>query len=73
MSSGERKRMRPNRARAIPVGGCVHGVVGSWFPAPTGRAGVTKRRVRGTGLKAWPQRVPAPYLEVRRLPFLIPK
>ena len=54
VSSGERKRIRPNRPRAIPVGGCVAGVVGACVPAPTGRAGVIKRLARGTGLKAWP-------------------
>ena len=54
VSSGERKRIRPNRLRVIPVGGCVAGVVGSRVPVPTGRAGVIKRLARGTGLKAWP-------------------
>ena len=54
MSSGERKRMRPNRARAIPVGGCAHGVAGACVPVPADRAGVIKRLARGTGLKAWP-------------------
>ena len=39
VSSGERKRIRPNRLRVIPVGGCVAGVVGSRVPVPTGRAG----------------------------------
>ena len=29
-----------------------------------------KRLARGTGLKAWPQRVPAPYLEACRLPII---
>ena len=43
VSSGERKRIRPNRLRVIPVGGCVAGVVGSRVPVPTGRAGVIKR------------------------------
>ena len=73
VSSGERKRIRPNRLRVIPVGGCVAGVVGSRVPVPTGRAGVIKRLARGTGLKAWPQRVPAPYLEACRLPIMCPK
>ena len=73
VSSGERKRIRPNRLRVIPVGGCVAGVVGSRVPAPTGRAGVIKRCSRGTGLKAWPQRVRAPYLDGRRLPIVFPK
>ena len=54
VSSGERKRIRPNRLRVIPVGGCVAGVVGSRVPVPTDRAGVIKRLARGTGLKAWP-------------------
>ena len=54
VSSGERKRIRPNRLRVIPVGGCVAGVVGSRVPVPTGRVGVIKRLARGTGLKAWP-------------------
>ena len=73
VSSGERKRIRPNRARVIPVGGCVRGVVGARVPVPTDRAGVIKRLARGTGLKAWPQRVPAPYLEACRLPIMCPK
>ena len=73
VSSGERKRIRPNRLRVIPVGGCVAGVVGSRVPVPTGRAGVIKRLARGTGLKAWPQRVPAPYLDACRLPIACPK
>lgn len=54
VSSGERKRIRPNRLRVIPVGGCVSGVVGACVPVPTDRAGVIKRCSRGTGLKAWP-------------------
>ena len=73
VSSGERKRIRPNRARVIPVGGCVRGVEGARVPVPTDRAGVIKRLARGTGLKAWPQRVPAPYLDACRLPIACPK
>ena len=39
MSSGERKRMRLNRARVIPDRGCVCGVVGhAWIGLSTGRA-----------------------------------
>ena len=60
MSSGERKRSRPNRSRVIPVGGCASGVVGLRVPVPTGRAEVTKRRVRRTGLNSRPERVMAP-------------
>ena len=56
MSSGERKRIRPNLGRAIPVGGCVLGVVGSPVPVPTRRAGVTKPCLRRTGLNTGPQR-----------------
>ena len=73
VSSGERKRIRPNRVRVIPVGGCVRGVEGARVPVPTDRAGVIKRLARGTGLKAWPQRVPAPYLDACRLPIACPK
>ena len=73
VSSGERKRIRPNHGRVIPVGGCVRGVEGACVPVPTDRAGVIKRLARGTGLKAWPQRVPAPYLEACRLPIMRPK
>jgi hypothetical protein len=51
VSSGERKRMRPNRARVIPVGGCAHGVVGSCFPVPTGRAGVINTTGQGNRLE----------------------
>ena len=40
VSSGERKRIRPNLARVIPVGGCARGVEGSRLPAPTGRPSV---------------------------------
>ena len=43
VSSGERKRIRPNRVRVIPVGGCVRGVEGARVPVPTDRAGVIKR------------------------------
>lgn len=73
VSSGERKRIRPNHGRVIPVGGCIRGVAGACVPVPTDRAGVIKRLARGTGLKAWPQRVPAPYLEACRLPIMCPK
>lgn len=32
VSSGERKRIRLNRVRVIPAGGCVRGVVGTACP-----------------------------------------
>lgn len=32
VSSGERKRIRPNHGRVIPVGGCVRGVAGACVP-----------------------------------------
>ena len=51
VSSGERKRIRPNRARGVE-GACVRVLAGP--------AGVIKRRVRRTGLNAGPQRVMAP-------------
>lgn len=54
MSSGERKRIRLNRARAIPVGGCVCGVVGACAPVPTGRPAVRNPCARGTGLDTGP-------------------
>lgn len=54
VSSGERKRSRPNLMRVIPVGGCVWGVVGACVPVPTCRAMVIKTCVRGTGLNAGP-------------------
>ena len=38
VSSGERKRIRPNRCRVIPVGGCGIGVVGACDRVPTGPA-----------------------------------
>ena len=60
VSSGERKRIRPNHGRVIPVGGCARGVVGSPVPAPARRAGVTKPCSRRTGLNTGPQRVMAP-------------
>ena len=73
VSSGERKRIRPNLGRAIPVGGCVLGVVGSPVPVPTRRAGVTKPCLRRTGLNTGPQRVRAPYLNAHGLPIASPK
>lgn len=54
VSSGERKRIRPNRVRVIPVGGCVRGVAGACVPVPTCRAGVIKPCVRRTGLDTGP-------------------
>ena len=60
VSSGERKRIRPNHGRVIPVGGCVRGVEGACVRVLAGPAGVIKRRVRRTGLNAGPQRVMAP-------------
>ena len=47
VSSGERKRIRPNRLRVIPVGGCARGVAGSRAPAPTGRPAVAENHVSG--------------------------
>ena len=41
VSSGERKRIRPNHGRVIPVGGCVRGVAGACVPVPTDRAGAS--------------------------------
>ena len=54
VSSGERKRTRPNLARVIPVGGCGFGVVGACVPVPTCRASVIKPCVRRTGLDTGP-------------------
>ena len=54
VSSGERKRTRPNLARVIPVGGCAWGVAGLCVRSPTGPGRVIKRRVRRAGLNAWP-------------------
>lgn len=73
MSSGERKRIRLNRPRVIPVGGCAGGVAGTRLRAPTGPAGVIKPCVRGTGLNTGPQRVMAPYLNAHGLPAASPK
>ena len=73
MSSGERKRIRPNLMRVTPVGGCVWGVAGSRAPAPTGRPAVIKACVRGTGLNTGPQRVRAPYPNAHVLPIASPK
>lgn len=72
VSSGERKRIRPNRPRAIPVGGCAVGVAGRRVPEPTLRAAVIKPCARGTGLNAGPQRVMAPYLEAHGPSTLLP-
>ena len=47
VSSGERKRIRPNHGRVIPVGGCARGVAGSRAPAPTGRPAVAENHVSG--------------------------
>ena len=47
VSSGERKRIRPNHGRVIPVGGCARGVAGSRAPAPTGRPAVAENHVPG--------------------------
>ena len=54
VSSGERKRRRLNRRRAIPCRGCGAGVVGTVFGALQGPGAVTKQRSSGTGLDAWP-------------------
>ncbi|OZG55661.1 hypothetical protein BMYO_2169 [Bifidobacterium myosotis] len=42
MSSGERKRIRLNLMRVIPVGGCVWGVVGIVCAGSDGPAGGDK-------------------------------
>ena len=47
VSSGERKRIRPNRLRVIPVGGGARGVARSRAPAPTGRPAVAENHVSG--------------------------
>ena len=60
VSSGERKRIRPNRARVTGASRCAHGVEGACVRVLAGPAGVIKRRVRRTGLNAGPQRVMAP-------------
>lgn len=54
VSSGERKRIRPNRSRVIAVGRCAAGVVGRLVRSPMGPAGVRKKRVRRTGLNSRP-------------------
>ena len=46
VSSGERKRIRPNHGRVIPVG-VAFVVLRERVPVPTDRAGVIKRRARG--------------------------
>ena len=60
VSSGERKRIRPNRARVTGASRCARGVEGACVRVLAGPAGVIKRRVRRTGLNAGPQRVMAP-------------
>jgi hypothetical protein len=60
VSSGERKRIRPNRSRVIASRRCAVGVVGFGVRFLEGPAEVIKRRARRTGLNSRPERVMAP-------------
>ena len=73
MSSGERKRRRPNPCRAIPAWGCGMGVVGACVRVQACPGAVTNACARGTGLDAGPERVMAPYPYAHALPDACPK
>lgn len=60
VSSGERKRIRPNLVRVTGASRCAWGVVGFRVRALAGPAAVTKPCARRTGLNAGPWRVMAP-------------
>ena len=51
MSSGERKRKRPNRVRVIPGRGCVRGVVGAVLVSAAELARSKKSSVKSKGIE----------------------
>jgi hypothetical protein len=53
VSSGERKRKRPNRVRVIPGRGCVRGVVGAVLVSSAELARSKKSSVKSKGIE-WP-------------------
>ena len=65
VSSGERKRKRPNRIRVIPGRGCVRGVVGPFLPVLPSWPGVKKSSSKSKGIE-WPGVEGGTPVDVRR-------